>query len=91
MPLQNFDSIFLLVCCHMFASESVRQSVSPCLQTGLGVLNLAEGATRKKIAIFLNPILCLPGSRRSVSGRVEAVDLEPNPDHQRRDIQKLDV
>ena len=30
----------MLVCCHMFASESVRQSVSPCLQTGNGGLSL---------------------------------------------------
>ena len=35
--------MFLLVCCHMFASESVCQSVSPCLQTGNGGLGLCCG------------------------------------------------
>ena len=45
----------------------------------------------RELAISMVP-LCLPRrSRRSVSGRVEAVELEPNPDDQRTGIEKFDV
>ena len=43
-----------------------------------------------ELAISMVP-LCSPGSRRSVTGRVGAVELEPNPDDQRTGIEKFDV